>query len=64
MRFGLIAETLRTQGLNIFPLAADLPSLKLWQGKDGGKGKEAAPFGPHVPLPSLHLFGGMLELGS
>jgi len=24
-----------------FPFAVDLPSLKLWQGKDAGKGRKA-----------------------
>jgi hypothetical protein len=26
-----------------FPFAVDLPSLKLWQGKDAGKGKPISP---------------------
>jgi hypothetical protein len=28
----------------IFPFAADLPSLKLWQGKEDGNGKALSSF--------------------
>jgi hypothetical protein len=30
--------------IHIFLLSADLPSLKLWQGKEGGKQKQSACF--------------------
>jgi hypothetical protein len=37
------AEALKAQRVNIFPFAADLPSLKLWQGRVAGKRKILSP---------------------